>query len=74
MACTLQQSILTYGKDVTMSSRTPSTEVLVRRKYVEVSAAGQALYTLEQFTITEGKIYSDTSHTHVEEHRTKRTL
>jgi len=38
------KTILTYGKDVTMSS-----EVLLRRKYVR-QAVGRALYTLEQFT------------------------
>ena len=42
--------MLTYGKDVTMSSRTKSTEVLLRWKYVR-EAVGQALYTLESMTL-----------------------
>jgi len=49
------KTILTYGKDV-MSSRTPSTEVLLRWNYVR-QAVGRALYTLEQFTISEAKIF-----------------
>jgi len=44
-----------YGKDVTMSSRTQTTEVLLRWKYVR-QAVGQALYTLEQFTISQAII------------------
>jgi len=40
--------MLTYGKDVSMSSRTQTTEVFLRWKYVRQA---RALYTLEQFTI-----------------------
>jgi len=39
-----------------MSSRTQTTEVHLRWKYVR-QAVGQALYTLEQFTISEAKIF-----------------
>jgi len=49
------KTILTYGKDV-MSSRTQTTEVLLRWKCV-TQAVGRALYTLEQFTISEAKIF-----------------
>jgi len=38
-----------------MSSRMQTTEVLLRWKYVR-QAVGRALYTLEQFTISEAKI------------------
>jgi len=50
------KTILIYGKDLTMSSRTQTTEVLLRWKYVR-QAVGRALYTLEQFTISEAKIF-----------------
>jgi len=43
---------MTYGKDVAMSSRTQTTEVLFRWMCVR-QAVGRALYTLEQFTISE---------------------
>jgi len=43
---------MTYGKDVTMSSRTQTTEVLLRWKCVR-QTVGRALCTLEQFTISE---------------------
>jgi len=49
------KTILTYGKDVAMSSRTQTTEVLLRWKSVR-RAVGRALYTLEQFTSSEAKI------------------
>jgi len=39
-----------------MSSRTQTTEVLLRWKYVR-QAAERALYTLEQFTISDAKIF-----------------
>jgi len=42
---------MTYGKDVTMSSRTQTTEVLLRWKCVR-QTVGRALCTLEQFTIS----------------------
>ena len=48
--------MLTYGKDITISSRTQTTEVLLRWKYVR-QAVGRALYTLEQFTISQAKIF-----------------
>jgi len=50
------KTVLTYGKDVTMSSRTQTTEVLLAWKYVR-QAVERALYTLEQFTISEAKIF-----------------
>ena len=49
------KTILTYWKDVAMSSRTQTTEVLLRWKSVR-RAVGRALYTLEQFTSSEAKI------------------
>ena len=45
-----------HGKDVTMSSRTQTTEILLRWKYLR-RAVGRALYTLEQFTISKAKIF-----------------
>jgi len=39
-----------------MSSGTQTTEVLLRWKYVR-QAVGRALYNLEQFTISEPKIF-----------------
>ena len=48
-----------------MSSRTQTTEVLLRWKYVR-QAVGRALYSLEQFTISGAK-HSDTSQTHAKE-------
>jgi len=54
-----------------MSSRTQTTEVLLRWKYVR-QAVGRALYTLEQFTISEAIF--DTSQTRAEEQIPKRTL
>ena len=39
-----------------MSSRMQTTEVLLRWKYVR-QAVGRALYILEQFTISEAKIF-----------------
>jgi len=39
-----------------MSSRTQTTEVLLRWKYVR-QAVGLALYTVDQFTISEAKIF-----------------
>ena len=50
------KTVLTYGKDVTMSSRTQTTEVLLAWKYVR-QALERAMYTLEQFTISEAKIF-----------------
>jgi len=50
------KTILTYGKDITISSRTQTTDVLLRWKYVR-QAMRRALYTLEQFTISEAKIF-----------------
>jgi len=50
------KTILTYGKDVTMSSGTQTTEVLLRWKYVR-QAVERALCTLEQFTISEGELF-----------------
>jgi len=50
------KTILEYGKDVTMSSRTQTTEVLLRWNYVR-QAEERALCTLEQFTISEAKIF-----------------
>ena len=50
------KTILTYGKDVTMSSGTQTTEVLLRWKYVR-QAVERALCTLEQFTISEAELF-----------------
>jgi len=46
-----KKTILTYGKDVTMSSRTQTTEFLLGWKYVR-QAVGRALYTLVNPVIT----------------------
>jgi len=54
--------MLTYGKDVTMSSRTQTTEVLLKWKYVR-QAVGRAFYTLEQFTVSQAKIFRYTTNT-----------
>jgi len=43
------KTILTYGKDVTMTSRTQTTEVLLRWKYVR-QAVGRALHTWGEVT------------------------
>ena len=43
-----------------MSSRTQTTEVLLRWKYVR-QAVARALYTLEQFTISEAEIFRYTA-------------
>jgi len=50
------KTILTYGKDVNMSFRKQTTEVLLRWNYVR-QAVGRALYTLEQLTVSEAKIF-----------------
>ena len=46
-----KKTILTYGKDVTMSSRTQTTEFLLGWKHVR-QAVGWALYTLVNPVIT----------------------
>ena len=51
-----------HGKAVTMSSRTQTTEVLLRCKYVR-QAVGRALYTIEQFTISEAKTFRHVTNT-----------
>jgi len=56
------KTTLTYGKDVTMFSRMQTIEVLLRWKYVR-QAVGRAWYTLEQFTISEAKIFRYITHT-----------
>ena len=52
--------MLTYGKDVTMSSRTQTAEVLLKWKYVRQAVA---FYTLEQFTVSQAKIFRYTTNT-----------
>ena len=51
------KTILAYGKDVNhVLYRMQTTGVLLTWKYVR-QAVGRTLYTLEQFTISEAKIY-----------------
>jgi len=55
-----------------MSSRTQTTEVLLRWKYVR-QAVGRAFYTLELNSLLSARLrYSDTSQTHAEEQRPRR--